>query len=212
MTETFEAAPAAPLAASEAVVRRALHAHAMDAATEARRALHELWVPRSNERADVAVIGRLMHGFEIKTDRDTLKRLPRQIVAYGRVFDRCTAVVAGRHLEGAEALLPAWWGITAVHVSGRVTFTSIRVPRRNPAIDREVLVRLLWRDEAMVALLALGRRPQRNATRVSLWTELLRGTSTAQLKAAVRQALVTRDPTRVRMPTRPFAAALAPGQ
>ncbi|MFN8204442.1 MAG: sce7726 family protein [Solirubrobacteraceae bacterium] len=137
----------------------------------------ELWVPRSNERADVAVIGRRMDGFEIKTERDTLKRLPRQVVAYGRLFDRCSAVVAERHLAHAEEIVPDWWGITTVRSNGAVAFTSVRKPCPNPALDPEILVRLLWRDEVMSALVALGHAPDKKASRGSLWTELLRSAS-----------------------------------
>ena len=196
----------------EALVRQALRAHVMEAIAGALDTVDELWVPRSNERADIAVIGRLMDGFEIKTERDTLKRLPRQIVAYGRLFDRCTAVVAERHREHAAEILPDWWGITTVHINGAVTFTTVRKPRPNPAVDPEILVRLLWRDEVMRALVALGREPDRKASRGSLWTELLRSASLKQLRSAVRTALLHRDPRQAKLPTRRLAtAALAPG-
>jgi hypothetical protein len=82
---------------SEKIVRGALRLHALARTPGARGALDEVWVPRSNERADVAIIGTRMDGFEIKTERDTLHRLPRQVEAYGRLFDRCTAVVDQRH-------------------------------------------------------------------------------------------------------------------
>ena len=198
---------------AEAMVRQALRTYVMGAVHGARGTRDELWVPRSNERADMAVIGRSMDGFEIKTEHDTLKRLPRQILAYGRLFDRCTAVVAERHERSAAEILPAWWGITTVHVNGAVTFTTIRKPRTNPAVDPEILVRLLWRDEVMHALISLGLEPNRKASRGSLWTELLRSASLKQLRSAVRNALLHRDVRQSRMPTRRFATAapLAPG-
>lgn len=114
----------------EAVVRGALRAHLLTNLAGAKGIVDELWVPVSNERADVAVIGRGMDGFEIKTERDTLKRLPRQMVAYGRLFDRCTAVVAERHREHAEDVLPDWWGLTTVHINGGVAFNTVRSPDR----------------------------------------------------------------------------------
>ncbi len=185
----------------------------MEAIAGAMDSLDELWVPRSNERADIAVIGRSMDGFEIKTERDTLKRLPRQMVAYGRLFDRCTAVVAERHRQDAEAMLPNWWGITAVHIDGAVTFNTVRKPRSNPAVDPEILVRLLWREEVMHALVALGCKPDRQASRGSLWAELLRSASLRQLRSAVRTALLHRDHRQAKLPTRRLATAgaLAPG-
>ena len=79
-----------------------------------------------------------------------------------------------RRVDAAAAIVPEWWGITTVCVNGSVTFTCERKPRRNPAIDPTTLVRLLWRDEAMAALLDLGRRrPEVRASRSSLWDEIL---------------------------------------
>ncbi|MHB1571100.1 MAG: sce7726 family protein [Solirubrobacteraceae bacterium] len=189
---------------SEAIVRGALRAHVMASVAGARDTLEELWVPRSNERADIALIGRWMDGFEIKTERDTLNRLPRQMVAYGRLFDRCTAVVAERHRHDAAAILPDWWGITTVHVNGAVTFAPVRKAKANPSIDPEVLVRLLWRDEVFNALISLGRTPDRRTTRPRLWAELLRLASPSQLRAAVRNALLTRTCEQAKIPTRRF--------
>jgi hypothetical protein len=181
----------------------------MEAVAGAMGTVDELWVPRSNERADVAVIGRRMDGFEIKTERDTLKRLPRQVVAYGRLFDRCTAVVAERHLDHAEDIVPDWWGITTVHINGAIAFTSVRKPRPNPALDPEILVRLLWRDEVVGALVALGHAPDKKASRGSLWTELLRSASLQQLRSAVRTALLQRDHRQAKLPSRRLATAAA---
>lgn len=197
---------------AEAIVRQALRTHVMRDVYGARDTVDELWVPRSNERADIAVIGRWMDGFEIKAERDTLKRLPRQMIAYGRLFDRCTAVVAERHEQSAAEMLPEWWGITTVHINGAVTFTTVRKPRTNPGVDPEILVRLLWRDEVMDALFTLGLEPNRKASRGSLWTELLQSSSLTQLRSAVRNALLHRDLRQSKMPTRRvIAAALAPG-
>ncbi len=195
----------------EAVVRGALRAHLLTNLAGAKGIVDELWVPVSNERADVAVIGRGMDGFEIKTERDTLKRLPRQMVAYGRLFDRCTAVVAERHREHAEEVLPDWWGLTTVHINGGVAFNTVRSPRSNSTVDPEILVRLLWREEVMGALHALGYAPDRRASRGVLWAELLRSTSLRQLKSAVHSALLSRDRRQARMPTRLLRAAVAPG-
>jgi hypothetical protein len=188
----------------EAVVRDALRAHALITIAGAQAAVDEFWVPGSNARADLAVIGTHIDGFEIKTERDSLRRMPRQAGAYARLFDRCTAVVAGRLRDAAEQLLPPWWGLTTVSVSGFQTFVDVRPARPNPAADPETLVRLLWRDEVMAALTTLGGSPDPRASRASLWAQLLAVASLAQLKAAVRHALLTRDPAAARIPTRRF--------
>jgi hypothetical protein len=193
---------------AEAVVRAALRAHLLTSTAGAQDAVEELWVPCSHERADLAVLGRTMDGFEIKTDRDTLRRLPRQIAAYGRLFDRCTVVIADKHCEKATELAPAWWGITAIAVNGCVSFKTVRKPRQNPGPDPETLVRLLWRDEAMMALRELGAEPDPKAHRASLWSELLATTTLSQLRRAVRGALIGRDATQARIATRRFRAPL----
>lgn len=150
-----------------------------------------------------------MDGFEIKTDRDTLRRLPRQVAAYGRLFDRCSVVAAEKHHDAAAAILPSWWGLTTVHVNGGVSFTEVRKPRPNPVVDPEILVRLLWKDEAIAALTQLGAAPDRRASRGALWRELLETATLVQLRAAVRRALLDRDPARARIATRRFAVTAA---
>jgi hypothetical protein len=193
--------------ATEAVVRNALRERLLAAISGARETVDEFWVPRSYERADLAVIGRSMDGFEIKTERDTLRRLPRQVDAYGRLFDRCSVVIAEKHCDDATAMLPAWWGITTVYMNGGVNFTEVREPRRNSAVDPEILVRLLWKDEAITALAKLGAAPDERASRGALWRDLLETTSLSQLRAAVRRALLSRDPARARIATRRFMVA-----
>jgi hypothetical protein len=169
----------------------------------------ELWVPRTNERADLAVLGRSMDGFEIKTHRDNLGRLQRQAGAYARIFDRCTVVAAPRHVAPIVELLPEWWGIITVDVGESVTFTQLRPARRNSSIDVETLVRLLWRDEALCALQALGADPGAGATRGRMWRQLLESTTAARLRSIVRRALLGRDPARARIATRHVTSQLA---
>lgn len=179
---------------NESIVRSALRARVLGEADEAKRTVDEFWVPRSHERADLAVIGTRLEAFEIKTARDTLRRLPRQASAYERLFDRCTVVIAENHRDGVVGMLPEWWGITILHIRGSVDFTPVREPSGNCSVDPEILVRLLWRDEAMAALHDLGLRPDRKASRGYLWSELLNSATLTELKAMVRRAIVKRDP------------------
>jgi hypothetical protein len=55
-------------------------------------------------RVDIALIGDHLHRFEIKSERDSLRRLPAQVEVYSRVFDYVTLVVDTRHLDGAGTL------------------------------------------------------------------------------------------------------------
>jgi hypothetical protein len=180
-------------AANEGSVRDALSARVLARfSVGVACAYNEFWVPRSHERVDLAVVGARMHGFEIKTERDTLRRLPRQATAYARVMDRCTLVLAEKHLEPAHELLPDWWGISTVACNGHIVFKSVRAPRTNPAVDAETLVRLLWREEALAALRQLGADLPVTTHRASLWRELLERCTLVQLRSAVRGALLRR--------------------
>lgn len=52
-------------------------------------------------RADLAILdGDTFYGVEIKSDLDTLKRLPSQMEGYARYFDLTKLVVAPKHLHG----------------------------------------------------------------------------------------------------------------
>lgn len=187
---------------AEATVREALRRALLAQQTTRSKAVDEFWLPRSHERVDIALIGRLMTAFEIKSEQDTLQRLPRQADAYARVFDRCTAVVAERHHDGAVALLPAWWGITTVSVNGHVAFDEVRKARPNPSVDPEVLVRLLWRDEVSAALTAMGQCPPKSASRSSMWHALLEAVGVKELRRIVRQTLLRRSLSAGRIPSR----------
>jgi hypothetical protein len=185
-------------------VRTALKEELLVNRKQATTAIDEFWVPLSHERADLALVGRDLRGFEIKTERDTLRRLPRQVMAYGRVFDRCTVVVATRHVERAIAQIPEWWGVTEVSVNGHVNFSHIRSARQNTALDPETLVRLLWRSELTRALDMLGISSPPSVSRGKMWQTLLDRADLSELRSIVRKALRHRDGSDARIPTRRF--------
>lgn len=58
----------------------------------------EFLLGNSGVRADLVVFDRETTGFEIKTARDTLRRLQSQMAAYSRYFDRTVLIVAPCHL------------------------------------------------------------------------------------------------------------------
>ncbi|MEA3052459.1 MAG: hypothetical protein QOG72_1362 [Sphingomonadales bacterium] len=55
-------------------------------------------------RADLAVLDGFFYGVEIKSARDTLKRLPSQMEGYARYFDRTILIVAPKHLRGLRTV------------------------------------------------------------------------------------------------------------
>lgn len=156
--------------------------------------VEELGLERGAFRVDVAVVNGRIHGYEIKSDADTLERLPAQVEGYGRVLDRVTLVVGSRHAEAAQRLVPEWWGIyVAEGEAGQVRLRTARRDRANPGLDLEAVAALLWRDEAVALLTARGRaRGLMSKPRRDLCRALVEALSPTELRRCVREALKSR--------------------
>ena len=114
----------------------------------------EFSVKHGTERIDFAVINGIMHGYEIKSDRDTLKRLPEQVNEFNKVFDKLTLVVGKHHLLNAINIIPDWWGITLAKINSSqiIYFQAIREAEDNPHQKGISIARLLWKQEALEIL------------------------------------------------------------
>ena len=125
-----------------------INRHAQD---EKVRIIEELGVQHGTARIDIAVVNGIMHGYEIKSDRDTLERLPEQMAEFNAVFDKLTLVVGKQHLYQAIHIIPDWWGITIAKFNsrGQIVFQTIREPENNKEQDKVSIARLLWKDEAL---------------------------------------------------------------
>ena len=154
-----------------------------------RRVTRELVVPITSERADVAAFGDATWLFEIKSGRDSLRRLRRQADAFARVADRCVLVAASRHLHDAGAVLPLWWGMIEVPDGPTLTLRWRRAAAPNPGADRRTLLLMLRRDEADAALRSLDGRSRTGRRRMSLLAELDRRLDDDGVALCVRGAL-----------------------
>lgn len=177
---------------TELEIRERLRSDLCDApTTELVGVVEEFWVPSLHVRADLVEIGAQLHAYEIKSDADTLKRLPNQVDGFGRVFDRCSLVAATRHLEKAIDLIPDWWGVLAADPAAGIQ--QIRPAGCNPQVDVEILVRLLWRDEVMSALVRSGVEPDLIGGRAGMWRQLVEALDVQAVRTEVRAALSTRS-------------------
>jgi hypothetical protein len=159
------------------------------------RVVDEMNVVGGRCRVDVAVINGRLEGFEIKSERDSLRRLARQAEAYGRVFDRMTIVCAERHLERTIVTVPSWWGVAVARVGceGRLHLVAERTARTNRAVEPKAVACLLWRDEALGALEELGvANGLRSKPRRVLWEALAEELPSTKLRALVREMLRAR--------------------
>lgn len=156
--------------------------------------LHELGVSHGQAIIDVAVISDETHGFEIKSDKDTLARLPSQSRIYPRQFGRLTAVVAERHMAAVVETVPSWWGIVkATESRGKVVLRQNRKGRVNPEFDSRQVLQLLWRDELLEILESIHfDHGLRGKNRASLIERLSDNFSSKTLHWLVRHTLLKR--------------------
>lgn len=125
-------------------------------------------------RVDIASIGHLLEGYEIKSEADSLIRLPFQSMAYNYVFNTMTLVSAKKHLKKALNIVPDWWGIWEVDLKDReVIFNYIREPQKNPNLSSFEIASLLWKSEAKDIIQQQNLDYKKtNVTRYELWSFL----------------------------------------
>lgn len=152
----------------------------------------ELGIQHGMVRIDMAMVNGIMHGYEIKSDRDTLERLPEQMREYNEVFDKMTLVVGNRYLTEAINLIPDWWGvIVAKFESGTVVFYTIRESATNQEQKRSSIAQLLWREEALQILEEQNKaQGLRFKTRDVIYERLAEVTDIETLKKRVTNTLL----------------------
>jgi hypothetical protein len=156
--------------------------------------LEEVGLCRGKVFVDVAVVNGRIHGYEIKSDRDSLRRLKGQVVLYGRVLDRASLVVGTTHLDDALAAVPQWWEIQVAEL-GRtgVRLKRVRFGHPNPERESRAIVELLWLDDAMALLETRGAaRGFRGRPRREVWDRVCELYSIAEISNAVRHRLKAR--------------------
>lgn len=165
--------------------------------TEARDSLivEEFGLCRGTVRIDLVVVNGSFNGYEIKSEKDTLMRLPNQQEIYSKIFDTVTIVAGSNHLGEVGVQIPDWWGIwLARDEKEEIEFEIVRTPKKNPNIDAISLAQCLWRDEVMKILKDIDlHRGLLSKPRMVLWQKLAESVSVEKLGEHVRQHLKGRD-------------------
>ena len=159
--------------------------------------IEELGLCQGQARIDLLTVSGVLHGYEIKSNRDRLTRLASQAATYSRVLDRVTLVVCPQHVEAALELVPKWWGVLLVRGSVEaISLDQIRPAATNPDQDPRALVELLWRDEALELL------AHHNAAagvlskpRPAVWDRVCEVLDVTQIRSEVRHRLKARAET-----------------
>lgn len=156
--------------------------------------LDELVVRQGLARIDVAVLNGKLLGFEIKSQSDSLRRLPRQMEHYNQVFDQMSLVASSCHLEKSINLIPDWWGIVKAPDNRPMQLEVVRKSKPNPHQDPLAIAQFLWRWEALSELeerdMDWGVRSKK---RIEICMRLAENLSLEEVKSVVLNRLKERE-------------------
>lgn len=162
------------------------------------RVVEEMGLAFGDSRIDVAIINGKMIGYEIKSDFDTLKRLPRQIEMYQRYFDKVSLVTTAKHLDEVVKITPLNWGIYVAKTKNQKNHLyRIRAAKKNLNTDVQYVVQLLWKNEALDILEQRGFRGCRGKNKEDLYNLILSSFPSDSIKNIVRCTLKGRTTWRV---------------
>lgn len=157
--------------------------------------VEEMGLCEGQARLDLGVINGRFIGYEIKSPRDTLTRLPGQVDVYSRTLDQVEVVTCHQHLEGVLAMVPTWWGVRlVVPADAGFALQVVRAAAPNPGWDPMSLVQLLWRDETLSVLEELGiDRGVRSKPKGVLWERLVGSVGEEELHKIVLGRVKARE-------------------
>lgn len=144
---------------------------------------------------DIAVIRKKYFcGYEIKSDKDNLSRLPIQMQIYDWMLDKITIVVGISKLPEVKRIIPDFWGImTASNGNGKITITEKRKPKLNKYISKTWLAKKLWRSDIVNILRVKDSYKGRSGLYRHELLEFLLGIITLdELKYHIRKILIKR--------------------
>lgn len=98
-------------------------------------------------RIDALLVADRICGFELKSDVDSLRRLPRQVEIYCPVLERATLVVGSKHVDAASKIVPPWWAIWTVRrVDNGFALSVLRRGRLNARVEPYAVSTFIPRD------------------------------------------------------------------
>ncbi|GAB2960681.1 hypothetical protein GCM10027048_30670 [Hymenobacter coalescens] len=153
-------------------------------------------LPTGTTRADVVhITAHFMHGYEVKSDGDTLQRVKAQLPCYARAYDLVTFVVTEKHLAKLLEAVPDWVGVLVAAPEG---LREHRPARYNATVERAAVAGLLRLSEVKQYLMDHGLHHVSLLRRRDV-AKLLNGT---QVIALSHLAQFVRDRLMARMPQR----------
>jgi len=147
-------------------------------------------------RIDIAVINGIMHGYELKSQKDNLKRLPVQVGYYSDVMDKVTLVADEHHIDDALKIIPEWWGVKLISqgVRGALHIHNLRNACLNENQNAKSLVQLLWREECLLLLDKIDLlKGNKSKPRFEMWSLISENAPLKFIQKEVRHFLKLRN-------------------
>ncbi len=175
--------------------------------------INELGLAHGRQRIDIAVLNGFIHGYEIKSSKDTLTRLPQQFAEYKKSLEKITIVSAPNHIDVLMDNAPSWCGLILAKKGskGAVNFTTLRSPKLNPEVEFNSMAHLLWRKEAVDLLSELGASKDKlKGSKRTLYENLSELISHRELSGYIKKFLMRRDNWRVGLQLSQYDGSLLP--
>lgn len=147
-----------------AVVDRLLSAGVLDADSVL---ISELTVANWGHRTDMVLANGRLWGFELKSDRDSLDRLPCQLRAFSNLFEKLIVVVAEKFEEKAALLVQEVEG-AGLWIAKRSGEIVERVRPKTTALKPEGAISLMTAEELRALLRTHGTKGLRSHSRAEL--------------------------------------------
>lgn len=93
-------------------------------------------------KADCVILNGISTCYEIKTEFDTLNRLPEQLSSYTKIFDKVFVISANKHLDKICALLPENVGLLELTKKGAIK-EVIKANMLDSTIDPKFMIESL---------------------------------------------------------------------
>ena len=161
--------------------------------------IDELGLKNGEIRADIAVLNGKMIGYEIKTDKDNLVRLPSQVSAYSDVFDKAYVIVGEKYIQKVRENLPEWWGVFCIKIDKQdfISFEEVKPGEANPQQNPYTIAQLLWKQEVVDLLQnKFNCVVKTSYTKPKLYEILVQQCSVENLSKSVLQVIKSREGSR----------------
>lgn len=164
-----------------------------ESSNERIRFFEELCVGKT--RTDAVLVCDKLIGFEIKSDRDSLERLQRQVKDYNRFFDLNYVVVGTRYLEKVKTVIPPCWGIFHVYLDeeNMLLLELEREATKNDKVRLTNQYGMLWKSELMAIIKRNHIRGYSQKNKMKLKHLIMDQLPEQQAKAELLEELMQRD-------------------